>query len=92
MEADKDIKAVSRAQQAERLLKDPLLSEAFEKVRQAILAKFEQSPVRDSEGREHLFKMLKALNDARGYLEQAIQDAKVVLDLQEKSRLFKLFR
>lgn len=92
MESDKDIKAISRAQQAERLLKDPLLAESFEMVRQAILAKFEQSPVRDNEGREHLFKMLKALNDARGYLEQAVQDAKVVLDLQEKSRLFKLFR
>jgi hypothetical protein len=87
-----EITAIDRAHRAERLLKDPLLVEAFDKVRAAILAAFEASPARDAEGREHLFQRLKALNDAKGYLEQAARNAKVVLHLQEEKRRFKLFR
>lgn len=81
---------IDRGLQAERILNDEIYKEAWEKVRLAILAKFEASPVRDTEGRDHLFKMLKALNDAKGALEQVMNDGKVVLHLkQEKERLLK---
>ena len=88
----KEEATISRAHQAERILKDPLFTEAWDKVKAALLAKFEQSPVRDTEGREHLLKMLKALNDAQGVLEQAMRDGKVVLHLQEEKRRLRLFR
>ena len=83
---------LARAARAEKILQDAVFVESFDKVKAAILAKFETSPVRDSEGREHLFKMLKALNDAKGYLEQVMQDGKVVLHLKEEKRRFSLFR
>jgi hypothetical protein len=84
---------IARGVRAEKILTDSVYIEAFDKVKAAILTKFETSPVRDSEGREHLFKMLKALNDSKGYLEQAMQDGKIQLHLQEeKSRFAKLFR
>jgi hypothetical protein len=83
---------LARAVRAEKILNDAVFVEAFDKVKAAILAKFETSPVRDSEGREHLFKMLKALNDAKGYLEQVMQDGKVQLHLKEEKRRFSLFR
>lgn len=89
MDHEKDI---DRGAQAERILNDPLYADAWTKVRQALLDKFEASPVRDTEGREHLFKMLKALNDAKGCLEQVMRDGKVALHLrEEKRRLFKVF-
>ena len=82
---------IDRGIKAERLLNDPLLIEAFEKVRSAVLSQFEASPVRDTEGREHLFKMLKALNDARSHLEQAMRGGKFALHLKEEKRRFSLF-
>ena len=87
----RDAPVIERAVKAEKILNDPVYAEAFDKVRTAILDKFEASPVRDHEGREHLFKMLKALNDAKGVLEQAMRDGKVALHLKEQKRLFKLF-
>lgn len=87
-----ELGAIDRATRAERILKDPLYVDAWSRVRQALLDKFEASPVRDTEGREHLFKMLKALNDAKGALEQVMANGKVVLHLQEEKRRFKLFR
>lgn len=85
------IDAVDRATRAGRLLKDPLIVEARELVRSAILAKIETSPVRDTEGREHLYKMLKALNDVMGCLERAVADGKIALHIEEEKRRFKLF-
>lgn len=93
MSADlKDLGAIDRGARAERILKDPLVVEARERVRTAILTAIETSPARDSEGREHLYQRLKALSDVMGCLEQAMRDAKVVLHLQEEKRRFKLFR
>lgn len=79
---------LARAEQAGRILRDPLFTEAFDSVRAALLNKIEMSPVRDEEGREKAFLMLKALRDARAYLEQAMNDGKVVIELKERRRLF----
>ena len=83
---------IDRGLRAEKILKHELYAESFAAVKAAIHEKIEASPVRDVEGREHLFKMLKALNDARGYLEQAMRDGKVSLHLKEEKRLLKFFR
>lgn len=83
---------LARGERANKILNDPVFVDAFAKVKEAILAKFEASPVRDAEGREHLFKMLKALNDAKCCLEQVMNDGKVVLHLKEEKRRFSLFR
>lgn len=85
-------KSLDRAAKAERILKDPLLAEAYELVKQELMRKWESSPVRDKDGREYLFLMIKATNDARGYLEQAVRDGKVALHSREERRLFNLFK
>lgn len=88
----KELSAIERGVQAEKLLNHPLIVEAFDKVRAALHHAWEQSPSRDPEGREELFRRIKATNDARGYIEQVIRDGKVAVHTREQSRLFKLFR
>ena len=87
-----DSEALARAERANRILKDPLFTESYELLKSAIFTKIEASPVRDTEGREHLYKMLKALNDAKGCLEQVMENGKVLLHLKEEKRRFSLFR
>lgn len=82
---------IARGERADKLLKNELLTESYEQVKSALMAKWASSPTRDTEGREYLFLMLKATNDARGYLEQALRDGKVEVHSQaEESRWKKL--
>ena len=85
--------AINRGKHAERIVKDEIYVESWEKVRQAIFTAWEKAPVRDTEGRERLFLMLKALNDAKGALEQVMRDGQVAQHLvEEKRRFFKVMR
>jgi hypothetical protein len=78
---------VDRAQRAERLLSDSLLTESFDLVRTAILEKWELTPLRDKEGAHELKLMLKLLGDVRANLEQAIADGKLAAaELQQQAR------
>lgn len=88
----KEGKILDRGIRAEKLVKDPLLIESFELVKQQLMLKWQQSPVRDKDGREYLYLMIKAANDARGYLEQAIRDGKVVVHSRDERRLFSIFK
>jgi hypothetical protein len=87
-----EARAVERGVQAEKLLNHPLLIEAFDAVKAALRTAWENSPARDSEGREELFRRIKATNDARGYLDQAIRDGKVAVHNREERRLFGLIK
>jgi hypothetical protein len=73
---------IDRGLRADKLLRHDLLIEAREQLRLALLNQIEQSPVRDSEGREYLYLMLKASNDLWGYLEQMVRDGKVEAHLK----------
>jgi hypothetical protein len=73
---------IDRGLRADKLLRHDLLIEAREQLRLALLNQIEQSPVRDSEGREYLYLMLKASNDLWGYLEQMVRDGKVEVHLK----------
>jgi hypothetical protein len=88
----KEIQHIDRGVKAEKLLKDPLLIEAFEAVHTALQKAWSESPVRDMEGREKLFLMIKAAKDVRGYLEQAVRDGKVAVHSREERRLFGIFK
>lgn len=89
---------LARAERVNKLLNDPELLGAFASVREAIVTKIEQCPMRDTEGAEKLRIMLKLLNDVRANLEQAITDGKVInFRLQQdqedrKHRFTSLFR
>lgn len=87
----KQLAEIERGAHAEKILRDPVYLDSWDRVRQAYLAQIENSPSRDTEGREYLFKKLQALRDARAVLEQAMQNGKVALHLrEEQSRLAKL--
>jgi hypothetical protein len=77
---------LDRGQKAERLVKDPMLAEAFELVRQAIHDQWENAPIRDHDGAHELKLMLKLLGDVRANLEHAIADGKIAaLELQRQN-------
>ena len=59
------------------LINDPYLKDAFESVRQRYLTAFETSPIEDDAGPAlvELRKMLKALEDVKQTLYDALHDA-----------------
>lgn len=69
-----------------------MLADAFENVREAILRKIEECPIRDTEGAERARLMLKLLRDVRGNLELAIQDGKVEQLRLEETQRFSIVR
>lgn len=79
---------LERANRAEKLLNDPLLIEAFDSVRNAIIQNIENAPIRDRDGVHECLLMLKLLPGVRSYLKQALSDGKVILAaLEEKRRI-----
>lgn len=71
---------IDRGNKAARLLADDIFVEAFNSVKAAIHQKWEESPIRDTEGQHELRLMLKLLGDVRSYLETAIVDGKIAVD------------
>lgn len=76
-----------RGAKAEKLLKDPILDEAFSLVRNAIIERWEATPMRDRDGAHELKLMLKLLGDVRANLEQAVADGKLAAaELKQQTR------
>lgn len=73
---DKQEKEIDRALQAQKIIDHPLFIEAFDTVRQALIDKIEQAPIRDTEGAEKARYLLKLLRDVRAVFEQALRDGK----------------
>lgn len=79
---------LERANRAEKLINDPLLTEAFDHLRSQIIANIENAPIRDHEGVHECLLMLKLLPGVRSYLKQALNDGKIVIAaLEEKRRI-----
>ncbi|WP_426355668.1 hypothetical protein ACN9MD_09745 [Stenotrophomonas maltophilia] len=64
---------IARGERANQLLSDPLLVEAFEIVEQELTSQWQNSPVRDAEGREKLFLTLRCLQKARAHLTSVLE-------------------
>jgi hypothetical protein len=78
---------LDRGIKAEKLIKDPILDEAFSLVRSAIIEKWEMTPLRDRDGAHELKLMLKLLGDVRANLEQAVVDGKLAAaELKQQAR------
>lgn len=69
---------LSKASRAKQLLEDSEMRGAFEGVRQALLEKFEQCPIRDIEGQHEIKLMLKLLGDVKANLQSMIDSGKVI--------------
>lgn len=70
---DKTEFEIARGERANQLLTDPLLVEAFGIVEQELTNQWQNSPVRDAEGREKLFLTLKCLQKARAHLTSVLE-------------------
>jgi hypothetical protein len=77
---------IERANRAEKLLSDPLLTEAFNALRTTILNNIEAAPIRDKAGVHECRLMLKVLGNLKGHLEQAIRDGKVLMHRLEERK------
>lgn len=78
---------IERGAKAEKLIKDSMLTEAFDLVRSAIIEKWETTPLRDKDGAHELKLMLKLLGDVRANLEQAVNDGKLAAaELKQQAR------
>ena len=70
--------AINRAVKAQALLEDPELQEAFSAVREALLKRIEECPIRDREGVHELKLQLKLLSDVRANLQSVVNTGKVI--------------
>lgn len=65
-----------RGESARRILDDPLFQEAVEVIRQDILAQWQSSPARDTQGRETLWLSTKLLDklvmQLKGVMESGV--------------------
>jgi len=77
MNLEKDLE---RGARAERLLADPLLTEAFSLVEQAIHEAWAAVPIRDHEAAHELKLQMHLLRSVRGNLEQALSDGKLAAE------------
>lgn len=67
----------SRGSQAKALLENPLIVEAFSVMDAEIMQAWENSPARDSEGRERLFQMLLLARRVKRHFESVVETGKM---------------
>lgn len=82
---------VSKAARAKALIEDPVLKDAFESVRMALLERFESCPIRDREGQHEIKLMLKLLTDVHANLNSVINSGKVIeynISMLEKAKRY----
>ena len=78
---------VRRGEEAKRVLAEPLLSEAFEVVEAAIIAKLKTIDVGAMDAQRDLVVSLQLLNKVKGYIEQvAITGELAALDEKHTKR------
>jgi len=78
-----------RAAHAERLLNDPLLKEAFDKLDEEFVRTWRQTSVNDTEARERIYSLCTALEAIKQHLAGVIVDGKIAkmnLEQQQKNR------
>jgi hypothetical protein len=68
---------VERANQADRVLKDPTLQKAFEGVRQNMLATLEATAIGDRDTQHEIALSLQVLKSVKRQLERWVNDGEV---------------
>jgi len=70
-------KQVSRGQQAKELLENPLLQDSLKAIRNKLDTEWKNSPLRDVEGREKIFFLVKALDELEVMLISEMETGKL---------------
>jgi len=66
-----------RARDAQQLMENPLLVEAFDNVRNAAIEGWRKTPVRDAEAREKAFFTVRAVDLIWAELESVVTNGKI---------------
>ena len=77
MNEGKLLEEQDRGAQAESLLRNPILVEAFDVLTETYLSAWKESPVKAEEDRERLFLMCKNLLAVRAHLEEIVNTGKL---------------
>jgi len=75
--------AVQRGLEAERLLNEPLLREAFEKVRLGLVVKLEDTAIGDVEGQHTITLCLQTVKQVKRYLDNMVRTGMLEADRAE---------
>jgi len=87
--SDDDLLAIHRADQAKRIMDDPMVVEAFAAIEQGIYEAFQSTPIDSVAGREHLHKLNLAMQKFKGVFETHLQTGQIVrsqLDAIERTK------
>jgi hypothetical protein len=68
---------IDRAAQAERLMRDPILLEAFEKLDAEFLRAWRGTNVDDTAARERIYMLCQSLEAVRTHLAAVVTDGKI---------------
>lgn len=83
---------ISRGQQALELMEHPLLVEAFAMLRAQYKTAWEESPARDPQGREELWRLVKSLSAVEGHLKTVVETGKMARLQVEQEGLMQRMR
>lgn len=75
---DADLLAMHRADQAKRIMEDPMVVEAFAAIEQGIYDAFQATPIDSVAGREHLHKLNLAMQKFKGVFETHLQTGQIL--------------
>lgn len=79
---------IDKGRRAELLLESDVYQDALSLVKQAIFDKWENSPIRDTEGQHQLRLMLKCLTEIDAAIKEAAMNGQVELKTIEQQSLF----
>jgi len=70
-------KQISRGQQAKDILENPLLQDSLKAIRNKLDTEWKNSPLRDVEGREKIFFLVKAIDELEAMLISELETGKL---------------
>ena len=70
-------KQISRGQQAKDILENPLLQDSLKAIRNKLDTEWKNSPLRDVEGREKIFFLVKAIDELEAMLISELETRKL---------------
>lgn len=80
-----------RGFEAERVLNEPLLKEAFEQVEKGIVEAMKRVPMGDTKTQHELVLTLQLLGKVKGYIEEVVQTGKLAR-IQKQTMAQRIFR
>lgn len=68
---------VERKARAEALLRDPLITEAFQTLETEFVTAWKQSAISDQAARENVYQLLQALEAFKGHFSKVLEDGRL---------------